>query len=85
MLRRDEENQQALSRALERNQLLLQEVNHRIKNNLQAVAGMLQLAPLDASTKQAMALRLDAMSAIHELAYRSDQYARWRSRLICRG
>lgn len=75
MLRRDEENQQALSRALERNQLLLQEVNHRIKNNLQAVAGMLQLAPLDASTKQAMALRLDAMSAIHELAYRSDQYA----------
>lgn len=75
MLKRDEERQQALSLALERNQLLLREVNHRVKNNLQAVGGMLRLAPLDASTRQAMSLRLDAMSTIHELAYKADEYA----------
>jgi two-component sensor histidine kinase len=63
-----------LAGALEQNNLLLQEVHHRVKNNLQAVASLIHLAPIETHLKQDMSLRLLAMAAIHEQAYRSDQY-----------
>lgn len=75
VLRRDERSRLALSSALQQNRLLLQEIHHRVKNNLQAVASLMQLAPMDAQVKQAMSLRLAAMAAIHEQAYGSDEYA----------
>jgi two-component system, sensor histidine kinase PdtaS len=75
VLRRQDRDQVALAGALGQNQTLLQEVHHRVKNNLQAVASLIHLAPLDQQLKQDMALRLSAMAAIHEQAYRSEQYS----------
>ncbi|CAN0326724.1 unnamed protein product, partial [Phaeothamnion confervicola] len=74
-LGREEHNRKELKDALGRNTLLLQEIHHRVKNNLQAVAAFIQLSPLDAESKLAMNLRLAAMTAIHEQAYRKDEYA----------
>jgi two-component sensor histidine kinase len=38
-----QQNQRKLQAALDRHQILLKEVNHRVKNSLQVVSGMLHL------------------------------------------
>ncbi|CAN7620574.1 sensor histidine kinase [Devosia sp. LjRoot3] len=66
--------QAALGSALERNQVLFREIHHRVKNNLQQVSALVQLQPIDAATKSEMVRRINAMVAVHEHMYRSDQY-----------
>jgi two-component sensor histidine kinase len=75
LLRRDEQMRASLAAAVERNNLLMREIHHRTKNNLQSVASLLKLQPLSEEAKSAMTARIAAMSALHEQAYRSDQYS----------
>jgi two-component sensor histidine kinase len=75
LLRRDELRRQDLARALEQNQLLFREIHHRVKNNLQTVASLVQLQAGNAAEKQEMSRRIAAMAAVHEHIYGSDQFA----------
>lgn len=75
LLKRDEQMRQNLAAAAERNNLLMREIHHRTKNNLQSVASLLKLQPISDEAKAAMTARITAMSALHEQAYRSDQYS----------
>lgn len=75
LLHRDELMRVSLSAAVERNNLLMREIHHRIKNNLQSVASLVRLQPISNEAKAAMNARIAAMSAVHEQAYRSDLYA----------
>lgn len=76
LLRRDDLSRLQLSKALEDNQTLFREIHHRVKNNLQQVAALVQLQPLPPEAKLEMGRRIAAMVAVHEHIYRSDQYAR---------
>ena len=75
LLRRDEQMRTTLAAAVERNNLLMREIHHRTKNNLQSVASLIKLQPISEDAKSAMTARIAAMSALHEQAYRSDQYS----------
>jgi two-component system, sensor histidine kinase PdtaS len=75
LLRRDERNRERLSDAIVQNQLLFREIHHRVKNNLQAVSSLVQLQPISAEAKKEMRSRINAMAAVHEHIYNSDQFA----------
>ena len=76
LLRADAARRIELEQALERNQFLLREVHHRVKNNLQAVSSLVQLQPLPKESKEDMTRRIKAMTAVHEQIYGSDQFDR---------
>jgi two-component sensor histidine kinase len=76
LLRRDEKTRSELSMALQQNEMLLREVHHRVKNNLQIVASLIRLQPGPPEAKTEMARRIAAMSAVHEQLYLSDQIGR---------
>jgi two-component sensor histidine kinase len=65
-------------RAKERNALLLKELNHRVKNNLQTVSSIMRLQARqikDPAVKEVLhesQARLDALSLIHQQLYRTD-------------
>jgi two-component sensor histidine kinase len=70
---------EALASADERQKLLLADINHRIKNNLQSVTGLLSLAahrvetPEDAkSTLKAAASRLTVLGRVYDRLHLSD-------------
>lgn len=50
--------------------LLLREVHHRVKNNLQTVASLIQLQKMPLETKQELRGRILAMAAVHENLHR---------------
>lgn len=75
LLKRDERMRVNLAAAVERNNLLMREIHHRTKNNLQSVASLIKLQPISEEAKAAMTARIAAMSALHEQAYRSDQFS----------
>jgi two-component system, sensor histidine kinase PdtaS len=75
LLQRDEQMRASLAAAVERNNLLMREIHHRTKNNLQSVASLIKLQPISDEAKAAMTARIAAMSTLHEQAYRSDQYS----------
>ena len=76
LLRRDEQTRSELSQALTQNEMLLREVHHRVKNNLQIVASLIRLQPGPPEAKLEMSRRIAAMSAVHEQLYLSDQIGR---------
>lgn len=78
LLRRSERTRRDLAAALEQNQLLFREIHHRVKNNLQSIASLLQLQPIPAEVKAEMGQRIAAMSTVHEQIYRSDDFRRLR-------
>lgn len=67
------------SRLLERHELLIREVNHRTKNNLQLISSIisLQLRSIDDPAARAALLdtgsRIRSIAAVHEQLYRADQ------------
>ena len=75
MLRTSERTQAKLAAAVEHNQVLFREIHHRVKNNLQSVASLLQMQPIAREIKTDMGQRLAAMSAVHEHIYRSNNFA----------
>lgn len=66
-----------LETSLEQNRMLLREVNHRVKNNLNVVCSLLNLQagqvhdPRDAELFEEARHRVAVMSSIHEALYRS--------------
>lgn len=74
IMRRDQTTREALAQALDKNQLLFREIHHRVKNNLQAVASLVQLQPVSPEVKAEMGRRIAAMVAVHEHIYRTDQF-----------
>ena len=69
-----------LRQALERQEILLREVNHRVKNSLQLVSSMLSLQSgrLDDPEMRALIqeaqLRVHAVASVHERLYRSQDF-----------
>ena len=74
--------QVALETALEQNRMLLREVNHRVKNNLNVVCSLLNLQanqvkdPRDAELFAEARNRVSVMADIHEALYRSTTLCR---------
>lgn len=67
-----------ISKALEQNQILIKEIHHRVKNNLQVVSSLLSLQERkvdDQATKEALRssqTRVQTMSLIHKSLYQKD-------------
>ena len=71
-----------MKEALREKETLLHEIHHRVKNNLQVVASLLDLQALSGSTPEAVEAarssyrRVKAMSLIHEMLYQSKNISR---------
>lgn len=69
-------------RALHEKEILLKEIHHRVKNNLQVVSGLIELQILSLKDEQSInALRdsqnrIRTMALIHEALYRSEDFTR---------
>lgn len=74
LFRREAEAREHLSQALEHNRVLLREMHHRAKNNLQSVAALIRLQPGPPGPKEELVRRLVAMSAVHEHIYAADRF-----------
>ncbi|WP_207460232.1 sensor histidine kinase [Azospirillum sp. SYSU D00513] len=71
----------SLERAVEDKEVLLKEVQHRVKNNLQVICSLLRLqgSRIDERARYGFdesLRRIQSMSLVHELLYRSEQPAR---------
>ncbi len=73
-----ERNERHLKSALERQQFLVKEMNHRVKNSLTTVTSLLQMQARDADGKETMdqfeeaARRVTAIARAHERLYRNN-------------
>ncbi|MGN6157560.1 MAG: sensor histidine kinase [Devosia sp.] len=74
ILRKSARTQANLAAALTHNETLFREIHHRVKNNLQSVASLLQMQPIPREIKADMGQRIAAMSAVHEHIYRSTSF-----------
>lgn len=74
LLKRDAVRSTRLSLALEQNQLLLREIHHRVKNNLQSVQAVIRMQQLPADMQASLSDRIAAMVAVHEQIYSRDQF-----------
>jgi two-component sensor histidine kinase len=80
--RRLAEANAVISQAVAEKEILLQEVHHRVKNNLQLVSGLLgwqaETDPVAAPALQQSRARLHSMALIHEHLYRAEDLVRVR-------
>lgn len=73
-----ERNERSLKSALERQQFLVKEMNHRVKNSLTIVASLLQMQARDVDGKETMnqfeeaSRRVTAIARAHERLYRNN-------------
>ncbi len=72
--------EQQLRRSVEEKDVLLREIHHRVKNNLQVICSLLQLQAADAAPEVVRRLaeserRVRTMALIHEQLYRSGDLA----------
>jgi two-component sensor histidine kinase len=74
LLRQSAQTQRTLSAAVAHNEVLFREIHHRVKNNLQSVASLLQMQPIPREIKANMGQRIAALSAVHEHIYRSNDF-----------
>ena len=74
-------SEQALQASLREREVLLKEVHHRVKNNLQVISSLLRLEgsrsamPETRATLGDMQGRIHAMAVLHEALYRSGSFA----------
>lgn len=72
------EKTQDLKTALDEKGLLLKELNHRVKNNMQTIVSLIRLQSDEVENEQTKELfitiqnRINAMSHLHELLYKQD-------------
>lgn len=74
LLRIQDAQAAALQTALDKNELLLREIHHRVKNNLQSVMSLIRVHLKPGEQSQALSDRIKAMVAVHELIYQHDAY-----------
>jgi PAS domain S-box-containing protein len=76
------ETEESLSATLAEREVLIREVHHRVKNNLAAIVGLLEMQrrvlvdPLSREILTELGGRIRSMSLIHEKLYRSENLAR---------
>ena len=76
------QNQAQLAESLKEREVLLQEVHHRVKNNLQVISSLINLQARQLSDKASRSAleecktRVEAIALIHEKLYQSKDYAR---------
>jgi two-component sensor histidine kinase len=74
--------EESLKTSLQEKELLLKEVNHRVKNNLQVVSSLLNLQisrvkdPATAAAFRESQARIRAMSLVHEMLYKTRDFNR---------
>lgn len=72
--------EEQLKAALKEKEVLLQEIHHRVKNNMQAISSMLHLLYEKISDEQALAVlrggddRIRAMVTVHEMIYETEDF-----------
>ncbi len=64
-----------LSEALEANKVLMRDIHHRVKNNLQTVTALIRMQGFDRQLVDDLTERIAAMSAVHEQIYGFDQFS----------
>lgn len=75
------ENEEKLRASLEEKELLLQEIHHRVKNNLQVISSLLQLETASAKNTHIINVlkqtqeRIRAMGIIHEILYKANNFS----------
>ncbi|WP_445664722.1 sensor histidine kinase [Fodinibius sp. AD559] len=74
--------EEELQESLEEKSVLLQEIHHRVKNNLAIISGMMELQAME-STNETLRnklsdsqLRIQSMALVHELLYESDNFSK---------
>lgn len=75
LLRAQEQQSALLAKALETNEMLLREIHHRVKNNLQSVMSLVRLQMRGSEGFDALNSRIKSMIAVHEQIYKHDAYA----------
>ncbi|APV50292.1 hypothetical protein BWI17_11665 [Betaproteobacteria bacterium GR16-43] len=76
------QREESVRRALEEKELLLGEIHHRVKNNLQMIHSLLDLQAMHVEDPRALAMlkdsqnRVRSMSLIHQTLYQSHDFAR---------
>jgi len=84
LVTKEQRRQFALQQALERNEALLADIHHRVKNNLQLVTSLIGLQPGPEENKRELIRRVSAVSTLHHRLYlnndtgaiRLDEYLR---------
>lgn len=72
--------QQQLQQSVKEKQVLLEEIHHRVKNNLAIISGMLQLQAFEAENEEIKKalndgqLRIQSIGIVHELLYQSEDF-----------
>lgn len=74
LLLRQERSRAQLQAAVAQNRVLFQEIHHRVKNNLQAVASLVKLQAAPVEMKEDLIRRIAAMTAVHQHMYETDQF-----------
>ncbi len=79
-IRERRESEANLAASVKEKSILLQEIHHRVKNNLQMVVSLLSLQRRSIANPEAQEAlrdsenRVTSMSLVHELLYRADRY-----------
>ncbi len=77
----DREYIHAIARDITEKQVMLEEIHHRVKNNLAVISGILQLQAFDTddeNTQKALndsQLRIRSMALVHEMLYQSENFS----------
>jgi len=75
-------SEEELQRSLKDKEILLREVHHRVKNNMQVISGLIELQSAQITDPETHRLlqesyeRIKTMALIHESLYHSDDFAR---------
>ncbi len=74
------EKERQIASSLKEKELLLNEVHHRVKNNLQIVSSLLDMSSMQTQNQETLALfkdarnRIDSMALIHTQLYSSERF-----------